>query len=57
MGPDAMNQKAKAPLGSGIAQQGARTLQSLPYKRHVQEAQAMGQAPLTPEQFLQQSGG
>jgi hypothetical protein len=57
MGPDAMNQKPKVPLGSGMAQQGARTLQGLPYQRHVQEAKAMGQAPLTPEQFLQQSGG
>lgn len=57
MGPDAMKSGQKAPLGGGMAQQGARTLQGLPYRRHVQEAEAMGQKPLSPEQFLQQSGG
>jgi len=57
MGPTSMNSAKQSPLGSGLAQQGARTLQGLPYQRHVAEAKAMGQAPMSPEQFLTQSGG
>jgi hypothetical protein len=39
-------------LGAGMAQTAtAQTLQSRPYQIHVQEAQALGQTPLTPEQF------
>lgn len=45
---------AKAPLGAGMAQQAAQTIQSRPYQLHVQEAQANGQAPLTQEQFMAQ---
>lgn len=56
MGPEQKSVGQKA-LGSGMAQQGARTLQGIPYQRHVQEAKAMGQAPMTPEQFLTQSRG
>jgi hypothetical protein len=41
-------------LGSGAAQQAAAILQSRPYQLHVQEARAMGQEPLTLEQFMQQ---
>lgn len=47
-----------APLGSGMVKQAARTMQSRPYQLHVQEARAMGQQPMSPEQFLaQQSSG
>lgn len=48
---------ANAPVGSGMARQGMRTLQNLPYQRHVQEARAMGQEPMSPEQFMMQQGG
>lgn len=41
------------PLGSGMAQQAAQIMQSRPYQLHVQEAQANGQAPMSPEQFAQ----
>lgn len=40
-------------LGSGAAQQSAQVLQSRPYMLHVQEARALGQQPMTPEQFMQ----
>lgn len=55
MGPDSINQVKKPALG-GMVGQTARTLQNLPYQRHVQEAKAMGQPPMSPEQFLTQSG-
>jgi hypothetical protein len=45
---------AKAPLGSGMAQQAAQSMQSRPYQLHVAEAQANGMPPLTPEQFAAQ---
>lgn len=43
--------ESKHPLGNGMAGRAADTLQSLPYRRHVQESQALGEAPMTPEQF------
>lgn len=46
--------KPAAPMGSGMVQQAAAIMQSRPYQLHVQQAQAEGQQPLTPEQFLQQ---
>lgn len=42
-------------LGSGMVQQAAQIMQSRPYQLHVQEAQALGQTPLTPQQFMQQN--
>lgn len=45
---------AKPPLGNGMAQQAAQTMASRPYQLHVQEAQALGQQPLTQEQFMAQ---
>jgi hypothetical protein len=47
--------KPAAPLGSGMAQQAAQVLQSRPYQLHVQEAQAAGVKPMSPEEFLQQT--
>lgn len=41
-------------LGAGMAGQAAQVLQSRPYQMHVQEMKALGQQPLTPEQFLAQ---
>jgi hypothetical protein len=49
--------QGKPPLGSGMAQQAATTLQTLAYRRHVQEAQALGQQPMTPQEFAGQRGG
>jgi hypothetical protein len=46
--------KPAAPLGSGMVQQAAQIMQSRPYQLHVAEAKAMGQQPMSPEQFLQQ---
>ena len=43
-------------LGAGMAQDAAKVLQSRAYQLHVQEAKALGQTPLTPEQFMQQQG-
>jgi len=37
----------------GMVQQAAQVLQSRPYQLHMQEAQANGQAPMTPEAFMQ----
>jgi len=45
------------PLGNGMAAQAAAVLASRPYQIHVQEAQALGQTPLTPEQFAATQGG
>ena len=42
------------PMGSGMVQQAAQSMQSRPYQLHVAEAQANGQQPLTPEQFMAQ---
>jgi hypothetical protein len=39
-------------LGSGMAGQAAQIMQSRPYQLHVQEMQALGQQPMTPDQFL-----
>ena len=53
--PQGMPPQAAQPmLGSGMAQQAAQIMQSRPYQLHMQEAQAMGQQPMTPEQFMAQ---
>jgi hypothetical protein len=55
-----MANKQQAPqglLGSGMAQAAAAMMQSRPYQIHVQEAQALGQTPLTPEQFMATQNG
>jgi hypothetical protein len=44
----------KPPTGSGMVDQAAKNLQSIPYQRHVQESKALGQEPMTPEQFAAQ---
>lgn len=41
-------------LGTGAAGQAATALSNLGYQRHVQEAQALGQQPMSPEQWMQQ---
>lgn len=46
----------KPPLGSGAAQRAAEILASRPYQLHVQEARAMGQEPMTPEQWAKAMG-
>jgi hypothetical protein len=51
--PPQVPQQPPAMLGSGMAQQAAQILQSRPYQLHMQEAQAMGQQPMPPEQFMQ----
>jgi hypothetical protein len=40
-------------LGSGMAQNAASAIQSRPYMQHLAEAKALGQQPMTPEQFMQ----
>jgi hypothetical protein len=44
-------------LGSGMAQQAAGLLSNDAYRKHVQEAQALGQQPLSIEQWMQQNTG
>lgn len=46
-------QSAQGLLGAGMAQGAANVLQSIPYQRHLQEAAALGQPPMSPEQFQQ----
>jgi len=46
-------QNRLALLGSGMASNAAADINGRAYKLHVQEAQAMGQQPLSPEQFQQ----
>ena len=41
-------------LGSGAASQAAQIMQSQPYRAHLAEAKAMGEQPLSPEQFMAQ---
>lgn len=38
-------------LGTGMAQQAAQMMNSRPYQLHVQEALALGETPMTREQF------
>jgi hypothetical protein len=40
-----------AALGNGMAAQAAQVMQSRPYQMHVQEAKAMGEPPMSPEEF------
>ena len=40
-----------AGMGSGMLEQGKNTLMGRAYQLHVQEARALGQTPMTPEQF------
>lgn len=44
---------AQGLLGGGGVQGAMQAMQSRPYQLHVQEAKAMGQQPLSPEQFMQ----
>lgn len=44
-------------LGSGMAAQAGEILQSLPYRRYVQEQEAMGTQPLDPQTWLAQQQG
>lgn len=39
--------------GAGMFQQAAQVMQSRPYQLHMAEAQASGQPPMSPEQFMQ----
>ena len=43
-------------LGSGAAQKAADVLKNRAYQLHVQEAQASGEKPMTPEQWLAARG-
>lgn len=47
----------KSFLGQGMAAQAAQIMQSQPYRMHVQEAKAMGQTPMTPEEFAKMMQG
>lgn len=43
---------ANAPaVGGGMVKQAVDTLKSAPYRLHVQEAKAMGDQPMSPEEF------
>jgi hypothetical protein len=44
-------------LGAGMAADAAAILQSRPYQLHVQESKALGQPPMTPEQFAASQRG
>jgi hypothetical protein len=53
MGPNPQNQPQSA-LGGGMARQAANTLMSQPYRMHVEESKALGQQPMSPEEFVAQ---
>jgi hypothetical protein len=55
MGGDPMAGKQADGQWHGAA--GANAMMSRPYQMHVQEAQALGQQPMTPQQFAAQHGG
>jgi hypothetical protein len=40
-------------MGNGLARQASMVLASRPYQIHLQEAQALGQTPMTPQEFAQ----
>lgn len=44
-------------LGSGLAGNAASAINGTAYRQHVAEMMALGQTPLTPEQFAKQQGG
>jgi hypothetical protein len=50
-------QPQPAMLGSGAAAQAGEILQSMPYRRYVQEQQAMGAEPLDPQSWMKQLQG
>jgi len=52
--PGAGQVQAAPPQMGGMAGQAQQIIQSRPYQLHVQEAQAMGQQPMSPEQFAVQ---
>lgn len=57
MAGDPMNAR-QAPMGNGMVRQAANSMLSRPYQMHVQEAKALGQVPMTPQEFAQtQRGG
>jgi len=39
------------PVGTGMAEQGRKTLDSRAYQLHVEEAKANGEKPMTREEF------
>ncbi len=43
----------QAPQMGGMAGQAQQIVANRPYQLHVQEAKALGQQPMTPEQFAQ----
>lgn len=57
MGANPMDAKT-APMGHGMVRQAANSMLGRPYQMHVQEAKALGQMPMTPQEFAAtQSGG
>jgi hypothetical protein len=50
---DRMTPTSMGLLGGGAVQNAAQSMQNRPYQIHVQEAMALGQQPMTPEQFMQ----
>lgn len=55
MGGSQQAQPKPEMLGSGMAAQAGEVLQSLPYRRYVQEQQAMGNQPLDPQSWMAQN--
>lgn len=47
----------QAPLGNGMARQAANDLLQRNYRMHVEEAKALGQTPMTPQQFAASQRG
>ena len=44
-------------LGAGAAANAAQQMMGRPYQLHVQEAQAMGVQPMTPQEFAARNSG
>lgn len=52
----AMLRSQQTPQLGGMAGAAQQVIQSRPYQMHLQESQALGQQPMTPQQWVQQQG-
>ena len=43
--------EASTPVGSGMLKQAVDTLKSAPYRLHLKESKATGEAPMSPTDF------
>lgn len=49
-------EKIEPKLGTGMAENARKALKSIPYQKHLAEAKATGETPMTPEEFAEIMG-